>query len=182
MNKIIFIALFIVSIHTVFSQVSSGDIPSQDKNNNTSSNNTQNDDTFYYNSVSRLNIGFGNSNFEGVSTIGVGYFGDFAFSKTGKGNFELEVGTTTLITSIDIAGASESSSAYFISGALKYGYFLTNDLKISSGAGYYFGLTGSSANDIFYSATLDYFLSKSFGLNVRYDELLGFNFGLSFIL
>ena len=30
-----------------------------------------------------------------------------------------------------------------------------------------------------YSAAIDYFFTKSFGLNVRYDEDLGFNFGIS---
>lgn len=180
MKKIILFTLCLATVNTLFSQVSNGGIPTSTQRE-TPTNNQVSDD-FYYESVSRLNIGFGTNNSQGVSTIGLGYMGDFALSKTGRGNLELEVGTTTLITTIDIEGFSESSSAYIISGALKYGYFATDDLKISGGAGYYFGISGSGANDVYYSATIDYFLSNSFGLNIRYDEILGFNFGLSFIL
>lgn len=177
MKKIVFLALLILTVTNTFSQISSGDIPSNDRNNTPTTTN-QNDQFSYY-SISRLNIGFGNSNSPGVSTIGVGYIGDFSLTGKGRGNLEFELGTTSLVTTVDIEGFSDSASAYLISGALKYGYFATDNFKISSGVGYYFGITGTSGNDLFYSATMDYFFTKGFGLNVRYDELLGFNFGIS---
>ena len=69
-----------------------------------------------------------------------------------------------------------------------------NSVKLSGGIGYYYGwgsidtdsnfgsvISDFTVNDIFFQATAEYLFTRGFGVNVRYDEILGFNFGLSFI-
>ena len=67
---------------------------------------------------------------------------------------------------------------------LNYGLFPSNNLKFCGGGGIYY-ITSfeediESVFDFYYSFTLDYFVSNKTGLNLRYDRISGFNFGISF--
>jgi hypothetical protein len=114
------------------------------------------------------------------------------FSKFGSNGLEFELSTYSLWSNNDTASFESKSNSYVVSGAFNYGLFLVKGLKISAGGGYYYGwvetkiessfgnsTANSSVNDIFYQGTLEYLISDSFGLNVRYDEILGINFGIT---
>jgi len=150
---------------------------------------TTTEDDFFYPTLGKINLGFGNDNASGLSTIGLGIIYPIPFSNYGLGNFEFELTSNLLSSSGSVLGVDINTNIYAFSGAFNYGYFVVEDLKISGGAGYYFGFgtitsgttdTDISVDNFYYQVSADYLFTKGFGINVRFDEFLGFNFGISF--
>jgi hypothetical protein len=151
------------------------------------------DKSYYYPDLGRLNIGFGNDGSSEASTFAIGLVASQAFSNVNQESFELEYGGYGLFSNIEVAGASSNTSIFAFSLALNYGYLLTEQFKISSGLGYYYGVGTVSfesdfansdeeitVNGFYYNINLDYLFTQSFGVNLRYDEVMGLNFGITF--
>lgn len=154
---------------------------------------TKNTSAVIYPTLGRINLGFGNNSSPDASTIALGVTSYIPFSSHTKGSLELEYGVCGIFSDVDNSFEQFSTSITTISLALNYGYMLTPDLKISNGLGYYYGFgtqtfdssfasgeTDISINDLYYNVTLDYLFTKGFGINIRYDQIIGFNFGISF--
>jgi hypothetical protein len=151
------------------------------------------DNRFYYPDLGRLNIGFGNDGSSEASTFAIGLVASQAFSNVKQESFEIEYGGYGLFSNIEVPGASSNTSIFAFSLALNYGYYLTDQFKISSGLGYYYGFGtvsfesdfGNSeeevtVNGLYYNVNLDYLFTQNFGINLRYDEVMGLNFGITF--
>lgn len=146
-----------------------------------------------YPSLGRINVGFGKTPVEGVSTWGIGGYATLPFLKNRIHSPEFELGSYSVFSNIDNELFESKSNTYFVSGALNYGVYVIKSLKISGGVGYFYGwgettvssqvgdsTSNISVSDLFYSGSIDFFITKGFGLNLRYDEILGLNFGISF--
>ncbi len=151
------------------------------------------EDSPSYPAMGKINIGFGKTPVEGVSTIGLEAVSTIPLAKFGTHGLEFELGSTSIFTNTDIGGGESKSNTYIFSGALNYGIFPIKGLKVSAGVGYFYGwgdttvdsqfgqsTANFTVNDLFYNGSVEYLFVKSFGVNVRYDEVLGLNFGLSF--
>lgn len=148
--------------------------------------------TFYdYGSIQKVNIGFSAVGYEGYDSFSLGYSFSGSFSEiTENTAFEYDFLFAGAIGTFDTA----SLSLYSIGFGLGYGNWVTESFKISAGVGYAYNF-GSISYDVdynfttlddidiafgglYYYSNLDYFISEKFGVNVRYDYVLGLSLGV----
>lgn len=144
---------------------------------------------FVYREGVKFNYGFGYSESGVNSATAIGLFVPIAFSNRNQGNVELEIGGTFIFSSGSTALGNFDTSLYGLSAALGYGFYFTEDLKTTAGVGYYYG-TGTTTfaefetevdfNGVYYFSNIEYWLTNGFGLNVRYDVIMGFSVGILF--
>lgn len=163
-----------------------------DNNTSSSNNDENNDDDYgvYHPDISRISIGFSSSTNAEISTIGLTYHGVFTLGQdSGAGAFELELGSTITYGSGEVGGLTIEESLYYINLGVGYGIYVGEDLKISGGVGYFYGFGTLSienneidinGGDIYFHSAIDYFFTDGFGINARYDGILGPQFGVSF--
>jgi hypothetical protein len=148
------------------------------------------EDSFTYREGAKVNYGFGYDKGAADSAITIGVYIPVAFSDDSRGSMELEVGATAIATSGSSFGNDFSTSLYTVSLAFGYGYYFIDDLKVYAGGGYYYGFGGTSIdgnrvgdasiNGIYIHTGVEYWFTRGFGMNVRYDTLMGPSVGIHF--
>jgi len=157
---------------------------STSSNNNTQASDNSNQ-AIYYSDISRVNIGFsGAGTGYDVYSLGLGYSGMLSpYSNNSAVEYDFLVAFS--------GGDFVDSTIFLTSFALGVGYgvYFDKSFKISAGAGYGYSfgsITSDNSSDddelafggFYYYSNFDYFLSDSFGINMRYDYILGLSFGI----
>lgn len=137
-----------------------------------------------YKDITRVNIGLGGIGYPGFDVYSLGYSMTAAISPI----------SDTDAIDMDLLGAitagefgDDSLLMYSIGLGVGYGVFYNESFKLSAGIGYAynFGTITSTNYDLdisfggfYYYSNIDYFLSDSFGVNIRYDYVMGTSFGV----
>lgn len=148
-----------------------------------------NNKIYDYKAPLKINFGFGNQNVG--DSFGLSFPVPFLYSKVEQGSFEMELVPFLIFSKFEGNNVYSKTILYGSSLSFGYGYMVSKHFKVSGGVGYYYALGTSevsnsldesvsdiSINDIYYHATIEYFISNKFSINLRHDEVLGFNFGI----
>ncbi|MGJ8666591.1 MAG: hypothetical protein ACSHW7_09515 [Patiriisocius sp.] len=172
--------------------------PEQMKNQNYNTNstvssnkqNSGNKEAFNYRDGAKVNYGFGYDAGAGDGVISIGLFAPYSFSSDSQGSIEIEIGGTFVFYNGLGIGGSNNTSIYNFSVSGGYGFYIFDSFKVSAGLGYYIGFGNTrfnsttdsfTINDIYYHTGAEYWFTNGFGMNLRYDAIMGPSVGILFL-
>ena len=152
---------------------------------------------FDYEGINKLNIGFSGVGYEGYDVVSLAYSYSGPISEYSS-NSALEYDAVVGLN-YGLFDSDYFSSDFLLTSlglGVGYCYFYSESFRVSAGLGYaysygsiYYDYDDSSYDSLgseldissggfYYYSNLDYFLSDTFGVNMRYDYVSGISFGV----
>jgi len=159
---------------------------------------SENQSLYSYDVLNKLNVGFSGVGYEGYDVFALAY----SYSSpvvVYSSNSALEYDALVGLSFGSFESEFVESDLYLVSLGLGvgYSYFSSENFRVSFGLGYAYSYGGIdfyyddfvegddsleiSSGGLYYYSNIDYFLSDTFGVNLRYDYVSGVSFGIQWI-